>query len=180
MYNYIIGKVVCIADKYIVLENNNIGYKIFVPRSNIMSVNKEYKIFLYNHIRQEEYSLYGFHSSKELDFFLKLLNIKGLGPKVGLSFLSIYSLEEIIIAINNEDITFLRNIPKVGDKLARQIILDLKGKLSTIDNKMYEEVTKVLVTLGYNMNSIKSIYNVINKEDAIEQQVKTALSHLSK
>ena len=84
MYNYIFGKVVENGNNYIVLDNHGIGYQIYVANPYAFEVDKEYTVYLYNQIREDENSLYGFKTKEEKDLFLKLINVKGLGPKMAL------------------------------------------------------------------------------------------------
>ena len=94
------------------------------------------------------------------------------------------STSGIIDAIERENILYLKKFPKIGDKLARQIILDLKGKLNTFDNNIsnhsQEELTEVLKGLGYKEKEIKVIINKVDPSITIEQQVKEALKLLLK
>ena len=128
MYNYIKGIVDSIGSNYISLDNNGIGYLIYVSNPYMYQVGEEYKVYIYSHIREDEQTLYGFRSEVDRDFFLKLINVKGVGPKMALPILSAPT-ETIHDAIDKENVSFLRKFPKIGDKVARQIILDLKGKL---------------------------------------------------
>ncbi len=129
MYAYIKGRIEEQTSNQIILEDNNIGYEITVSNPYSFELNKEIKVYLYEHIREDEISLYGFETKEEKELFLKLINVKGLGCKMALPILASGQLEEIISAIENENISFLKKFPKIGDKVARQIILDLKGKI---------------------------------------------------
>lgn len=182
MYSYIIGKVVELNINYIVLDNNGIGYKIFVSNIYNYEVGNDYKVYLYNHIREEEHSLYGFKKKEEYDLFIKLLSVKGVGPKMGLLFFSIGEIDNIIKAINNEDTTYLKKIPKVGDKLANQIILDLKGKLdiSLGITKKEDEVYLALISLGFKSVDILKVLTNVNRSKENNEQIKEALALLMK
>ena len=185
MYSYIKGIVTEQGLNYIVLENNNIGYKINVANPFSYVINNEYKIYLYNHVREDEYSLYGFKTNDELDLFMKLLNVKGLGPKVASVFFATGSLNGIIDAINRENILYLTKFPKVGEKLAKQIILDLKGKINidtdnVSDDDTTDDLVGVLESLGYKNPEIKKVIVNVDKSKSIEDQVKDALKLLLK
>ena len=130
MYSYIIGKVTDISSNSIVLECNNIGYLIYVPNPFSYQIGNEYKVFVYNKIAEDEYSLYGFKTKEEYELFLRLISVKGLGAKLALPILATGSIAGIVDAIDRENILYLTKFPKIGDKLARQIILDLKGKIN--------------------------------------------------
>ena len=182
MYSYIEGTITEIKTNYITLENNKIGYLIYTANPYIFKENECCKLYIYQHVKEDEITLYGFKEEKEKDLFLKLINVKGLGCRLALTILTCNSIDEIITAIDNEDISYLKKIPKIGDKVARQIILDLKGKLvnnsnETKDNK---ELIETLKTLGYKTQEINKILPNISKNNSIEQQIKEALKLLLK
>lgn len=184
MYNYIIGKITDLKANYIILENNNIGFEIRVPNPYSFELNKEVKVFIYNHVREDEYSLYGFKLEEEKDLFLKLINVKGIGPKMALPILATGSINGVYDAIERENILYLTKFPKIGEKVARQIILDLKGKLgkqgNILNNTNFDELVSVLESLGYKNMDIKKVLPNINTELKIEEQVKEALKLLMK
>ena len=186
MYNYIIGKVVEIDYNTITLENNNIGYCIYVANPYSFVENNEYKVYLYQQIKEDDNSLFGFKTKEEKDLFLKLISVKGLGCKMALPILAASTPEGIIDAIERENILYIKKFPKIGDKLARQIILDLKGKLTNFANNNNDgannndELSEVLKGLGYKDKEIKSVVNKVDSSLEIEQQLKEALKLLLK
>lgn len=179
MYNYIIGKITLQESNYIVVEVQGIGYTIFVANPFSFELDQEVKVYLYNQIREDEYSLYGFKSEDERNLFLKLINVKGLGPKMALPMLATGSIAGIIDAIDRENILYLKKFPKIGDKLARQIILDLKGKLANKNDVNlrgeFDELVNVLESLGYKNAEIKKVLPKVNASLEIEAQIKEAL-----
>ena len=82
MYSYFNGIIKETNSDSIVIDVNGIGYKIFVPNPFSYEIGKDYIVYVYNHIREDEYSLYGFKSIEEKELFMKLINVKGMGPKV--------------------------------------------------------------------------------------------------
>ena len=185
MYDYIKGIVTYIKNNAIVLENNGIGYLIYVPNPYSFELNKDYKVYVYQHILEDENSLYGFHTLEEKEFFLKLISVKGLGCKMALPILAVGSIDGIMDAIERENILYLKKFPKIGDKLARQIILDLKGKLEFIgvgisDDEINteNELKEVLLGLGYKEKEIIPVLSKVDSSLKIEDQVKDALKLL--
>ena len=180
MYGYIKGIVTEIESTYIILENNGIGYLIYTANRYAFKEQEETKVYLYNQIREDENTLYGFTSKEEKDLFLKLIDVKGLGPKMALPMLATGSINGIVDAIERENILYLKKFPKIGDKVARQIILDLKGKLvagatsNGIPNN-YDELIDVLKGLGYKPGDIKHVLPQIDTTKPIEEQIKEAL-----
>ena len=179
MFEYIFGKIVSIESSYIVLENNNIGYLIYVSNPYSYKENNDYKVYIYQHIREDENTLYGFKSKSEKELFLRLIDVKGLGCKMALPMLSV-DINNIESAIEQENIDYLKKFPKIGDKVAKQIILDLKGKLSTTQTVINEsdELVEALVSLGYKNADIKKILPKVNSAEPIENQIKEALKLL--
>ncbi len=180
MYNYMIGKVTEIVSNAIVVENNGIGYLINTPNPFAFEEGKDYKVYLYQQIKEDEHSLFGFKTKEEKELFLKLISVKGLGPKMALPIIATGSISGISDAINRENILYLKKFPKIGEKLAKQMILDLKGKLTVIEGEdtsvdSSEELKEVLLGLGYKDKEIKNVILKVNRELPIEEQVKEAL-----
>lgn len=183
MYEYIKGEIVKQESNYIVLDNNNIGYLIYVPNPYSYDLNREYTVYVYQYVREDEQTLYGFKTFEEKEMFLKLINVKGLGCKMALPMLATGSINGIVDAIERENILYLKKFPKIGDKVAKQIILDLKGKLNTnvtATNKDYDELIEVLKGLGYKQADITKILPSIKSEMDIEEQIKEALKLMLK
>lgn len=183
MYNYIIGKIDYVDAGYIVIDNNGIGYNINVANPYSYNIGEEYKIYTYYHQTEYEGSLFGFKTREEKNLFLRLINVKGLGPKVALPMFASSSIEGIIDAIDRENILYLTKFPKIGDKLARQIILDLKGKLTASKNEVLSinnEVVEALESLGYKAADIKKVLPKIDNTLKIEDQIKAALKLMMK
>ena len=184
MYGYIKGKVSEIKSKYIVLENNNIGYEIVVgnPFSYVVS-DKEIMIYTYYLVKEDSISLYGFSSSEEKDLFLTLISVSGIGPKSAMSIITGASVNEIVNAINNKDVLFLKKFPGIGLKASQQIILDLSGKLDLRledSNTQNSCVLEALESLGYNKKDVIRVLKEIDttKEDSLV--IKEALRKLNK
>ena len=182
MFSYIIGIVKFYENNCIVLENNNIGYLINVSNPYNYKLNDEIKVYIYNHIKEDENSLYGFKSLEEKDLFIKLINVKGIGPKMAIPMLN-DDINNVYNAINDGDVRYLTKFPKIGEKVAKQIILDLKGKLTINNDKINansRELLEVLESLGYKNADIKKILSKIDNELPIESQIKEALKLIGK
>ncbi|MBR4231375.1 MAG: Holliday junction branch migration protein RuvA [Bacilli bacterium] len=183
MFKYIKGNVTELGANYIVVENGNIGYLIYVANPYFYEIGKEYKVYLYNNVKEDENSLYGFRNEDELNLFLKLINVKGLGPKMANTFFATGSVNGIVDAINRENIIYLTKYPKIGEKIAKQMILDLKGKIDlesseTIEDNNSDDLIAVLESLGYKQAEIKRIIKDVDNSLPVEEQVKEALKLL--
>lgn len=183
MYSYLKGIVSENLSGAITLDVNGIGYLIYVSNPYSYNIGDIKTFYLYNHIREDEYSLFGFTSREDLELFLKLINVKGLGPRLALNMFATCSSNGIKDAIERENILYLTKIPKIGEKIARQIILDLKGKLTvtnTSEVKGFDELVSVLENLGYKNGDIKKILPNIDNDLKLEEQIKEALKLLMK
>lgn len=178
MYDYIKGIVTNIVSNAIILDNNGIGYLIYTPNPYSFQEGNEYKVFVFQNVKEDEISLYGFKSIEEKELFLKLISVKGLGPKMTLPILATGSVAGVVDAIERENILYLKKFPKIGDKLAKQMVLDLKGKIE-VNGEVFEntsdEVYEALLALGYKDKDVKNIIGRVNKEASIEEQIKEAL-----
>ncbi len=183
MFNYIIGTITEVTASGIVVDNNGIGYDIFVPNPYAFEEGKESKVYLYHQITENGQALFGFKNKDEKELFLRLINVKGLGPRIALPMFATGSVDGIIDAIDRENVLYLTKFPKVGDKLARQIILDLKGKLaptSSGDIVDSGELVEVLLNLGYKKPEIKKVLPNIDYSKSLEEQIKDALKQMLK
>lgn len=183
MYNYIKGTISEINTNYIVVDNNGIGYQIYVANPYSFEEGKEDKIYVYHQVSENGEFLYGLHTKDEKELFLKLINVKGLGPKMALPMFATGSVNGIVDAIERENVLYLKKFPKIGDKVARQIILDLKGKLTKSEdeiNNSLSELVEVLTSLGYKQPEIKRVLPNIDQSLTVENQIKQALKLMLK
>lgn len=185
MYSYFKGIITDIESNNVTIECGNIGYRIYVPNPFSYELNQEYKIYVYNKISEDENSLYGFKDKDQYELFLRLISVKGLGPKLALPILATGSIGGIVDAIDRENILYLTKFPKIGEKLAKQIILDLKGKINieNTDNSINdssEDLMDTLSALGYKSSEIQKVIKLVNTSDTLENQVKEALKLLLK
>ncbi|ULT55804.1 Holliday junction branch migration protein RuvA [Neobacillus drentensis] len=203
MYEFIKGMVEFVGPEYIVIENNGIGYQISTPNPFIFAGKMEtmVTVYTYHYVREDVIALYGFETREEKRLFTKLLNVSGIGPKGALAILASGEVQQVVNAIENEDESFLVKFPGVGKKTARQMILDLKGKLQDIvpdyfpnlfnadqfplpqqaANAAFEEAVLALKALGYSDKEIKKISSELQKEQlSTDQYIKKALQRLLK
>ncbi|WP_317316818.1 Holliday junction branch migration protein RuvA [Peptostreptococcus russellii] len=134
MIGYIKGKVVEIGADYIILENNDIGYKLNASSNTIshMQLDEEKKVFTKMIVRDDDISLCGFHSKDEEEMFNLLTSVSKIGTKVGMSILSFTTPAELSRYIATNDTAALSKAPGVGKKTAQRIVLELKDKIKKI------------------------------------------------
>lgn len=204
MYDFIHGTINFVSPEYVVIENSGIGYQIYTPNPFIYSekIGKESLIYTYQYVREDIIALYGFSSREEKLLFTSLLNVSGIGPKGALAILATGQPQQVVQAIENEDEHFLVKFPGVGKKTARQMILDLKGKLHKVvpdlfpnlfsteqleadngDSSPYEleEALLALKALGYAEKEIKKVIPELKKQKlSTDQYIRLALQKLLK
>lgn len=202
--DYINGVLVDIETQYVVLDHQGLGYQIYCPNPYRFSkqLDEKVKIYTYQHVREDLIRLFGFESKSERALFEKLLNVSGIGPKGALAILASGQPEHVVRAIEEEDEAFLVKFPGVGKKTARQIILDLKGKLDEFapnlfnestglvsekmtkvnqENAELEEALEALRALGYVEKELKKVRPKLEQEDmATDAYIKKALQLMLK
>ncbi|MDI9448277.1 MAG: Holliday junction branch migration protein RuvA [Bacillota bacterium] len=160
MIAFIRGKLAGVLNGSILLDVGGIGYEIQVPLNLLNSLNDlGSEVTLHTHlaVREDNLSLYGFKERDELDCFLKLINVSGIGPRGGLAILTIFSPGELTRIIKNEDISSLTRVPGIGKKTAGRLILELKDKISWLEPEQDKEdagrwdldAVEALEALGY-------------------------------
>ena len=180
MYGYIIGKVVKITPKYIICDNNGIGYLIIVPNPYNFVLNQDYKIYVHQYVKEDVLDLYGFKEEEDKEMFLKLISVSGIGPKSALSILASASAGEVAKAIENGNDSYLKKFPGIGSKASQQIILDLKGKVnlditSHAPNSKLDDVEDALMALGYNKKEVSKVLSKLDATKEVGELVKDAL-----
>ena len=182
MFDYIKGKVANVGSNYIVVENNNIGFIIYTASPYSFQVNSELCVYTYTYIREEIFDLYGFKTIEERNLFIKLISVKGIGPKGALAILASGDIEGLKSAIDQGDAKYLQKFPGIGPKASGQIILDLKGKLEavTVVDPKINDVKEALKSLGYNNQELKKLDKFLteNKHLSIEELIKQSLRRI--
>ncbi|MDP2812833.1 MAG: Holliday junction branch migration protein RuvA [Erysipelotrichaceae bacterium] len=188
MIAFIRGKVHAFGLDWVILDTQGVGYRIGFPRPEVLSLNTEVLLYTYQHIREDEVSLYGFLTMDELRLFEQLLSVKGLGPKTALNMMSASAFGKIISAIESGDVTFLRTMPGIGAKTASQIVLDLKGKLVESEKKdskasvEIQDTVAALRSLGYKASELAGIekYLITLNLTSVDELIKAGLQFLLK
>lgn len=195
MFEYLKGVVTYKKLDYIALEVGGVGYRVYISLRTYdkIETNKELKIYIFNFIKEDDYKLIGFLEERERNLFEMLLSVKGIGVSLALSIMSSFDIDTIKGLILKEDYITLKNVPKLGEKKAQQIILDLKTKIKKlditssetilnigVDYGIEEELVMALEGLGY---SKKDIDKIIDKEKIknyknIQEAIKDTLKSL--
>jgi len=198
MFAYIDGKIADKANNYVVIDNNGIGYKIFMSPTSIEKlpdVGNNQKVHTYYYVREDNISLYGFLSNEELRMFELLLSVSGIGAKSAIQILSAITPSSFALAVISNDVSKIVKIPGIGKKTAERIILELKDKLKTEqavcknekvveaihDDEKDNEAINALQVLGYTRKEIeKALEKIDTQELCVEGIIRKALGILGK
>ena len=169
----------------IILFCNGIGFTVSTPHNLTLAENSKVSLFIHTHFREDNLSLFGFPSDRDLNLFEKLISVSGIGPRTALSMFSAASCENIEQAITQSNLSFFTSIPGIGKKSAQKIILDLKSKLDKgeVDIRKLEddsELVTSLLSLGFQKGEIVSIIPQIDQTLDLSGQIKSALRLLNK
>lgn len=183
MYDYIKGYVTRVTPEYVVLEQSGIGWQVMTPNPFAFHVTEEVQqVFTYLHVREDTQLLIGFKTLEQRELFRKLITVSGIGPKGALAILANGLPSQVVSAIEREDEAFLVQFPGVGKKTARQMILDLKGKLHDLfteidlpdsedtlltlaESDELDEAMLALTALGYSDRELKKVKPKLEKEE---------------
>ncbi|MDR3215563.1 MAG: Holliday junction branch migration protein RuvA [Bacilli bacterium] len=184
MIGYLKGIIQDINIDNIIINVNNVGYQVFTPLPYDYKINYEIELYVYTYVKEDQLLLFGFNTKEKKELFLKLISVNGVGPKTAITILTSIDTNELINAIELEQISILRKIPGIGPKSAAQIILDLKGKFKITEfnnNQDYNDALEALKVLGYKDNELKKIEKVLLLEKlSTEQYIKKGLKLLLK
>jgi len=180
--SYLSGKIILKRDKFIILEVNTVGYKVFVSRQTMMKLpeaGESANLFTYQNVKEEALDLYGFLAYEVLEFFETLMDIRGVGPRSALDISDLGSLDKIKESILKQDEKIIEGIPGIGSKKAMTIILELTGKIKMLGAKKgsADEAEDALMQLGFSKQQAKEALsrvpsNVKNSEDRIKLALK--------
>ncbi|MGP1570486.1 MAG: Holliday junction branch migration protein RuvA [Eubacteriales bacterium] len=197
MIHYIKGKLGMLIPGAAIIENNEIGYKIYIPdNSPIYQKQDGADVMLYTEmiVREDDISLYGFSDKEGLFLFKTLMKVNGVGAKASMSILSTLPAQELKKAIVSGDITMLSRANGIGKKTAERIVLELKDKfakdevfedsnVSAISSALpgeKAEAVEALISLGYSKNEAQQAVFGVNEEGiGVSKLIKLALLRLS-
>lgn len=202
MIAFVKGRVEDLTDENVVIEVGGIGYNVKISTGTaavIPGMGEEIKLYTYTSVREDAFQLFGFLSKDELEIFKKLITVNGIGPKGGLSILSVMSADDIRFAVVSGDAKMIAKAPGIGKKTAERVILDLKDKISLEDTLIHKEMTGVpglsaagadnparneaveaLTALGYSASdALRAVKAVpINEDTDVETILKQALKNM--
>ncbi|MEG1710387.1 MAG: Holliday junction branch migration protein RuvA [Clostridia bacterium] len=184
MINFICGEIVALTDNCVIINNNDIGYEIIVSNNTLVdcsNIGEKKQLHIHMQVKEDCIALYGFINYDEKQMFLKLISVGGIGPKLAMSILSGISVNDLAIAILNNDTARLLKIKGLGKKIAERVVLELKEKVSPMNALLNSiestnsqinsdtligigsEAATVLASLGLNRNeAVRRVKAAIN------------------
>jgi holliday junction DNA helicase RuvA len=184
------GVIEAVGTNWVIVDIGGISFQVFLPTSTLSKVGvvgQEVKLHTHLHVREDNLTLFGFSSARELLFFETLITVKGIGPKLGLGMLSSMEVEQLTLAIAGGDANLLTAIPGIGKKTAERIILELKEKIGgswmlTRDLEAVQgnsEVVAALTSLGYSASeATRAVASLpTSSQLSLEEKLKQALHY---
>jgi len=203
MFAYLNGILTDLDAENCIVEVGGIGMNVRISpttASLLPPIGSTVKIYTYTSVREDAIQLFGFLTASDLKMFKLLISVNGIGPKGGLSILSVMDADTVRFTIITGDVNSLSKAPGVGKKSAERVILELKGKVDVNsfiqeskssfdgmsnpmvmnDSSAMKEAAEALTALGYNSGeSLKAVRNVVVSDDmSVEDILKLALKEL--
>ncbi len=188
MIRQIKGIIIEKKEKFIVLDVNGLGFKIFLSQNNLEKLpplGEEIHLFSFLKVSENNLELYGFLNKEELDFFEMVKNVRGIGAKASLEISSLGPIEKIKEKILDQDDKIFEGIPGIGKRKAMAIILELTGKIKDVSNKRSETVSneaeEALINLGFSREKARFALKQVPEDiKEPEEKIKVALKILGK
>ena len=197
MYAYLKGEISYRSPAFITLEVNGIGFHVNIPLSTYTALQGQERATVYTHliVKEDSHTLFGFATQVERGMFVQLIGVTGVGATTAQLILSSMTVDEVRAAVIGEQAHILQRVKGIGAKTAKQIILDLKSKLtkeapdapsllpSMVDNTVREEALSALMTLGFNRIAVQKALNAVIRDNPnvakVEDLIKLALRALA-
>jgi holliday junction DNA helicase RuvA len=182
-----------LSNSSIVLDVKGVGYGLLVPGAelNRFVVGEEYKLNIYEHIRENSFDLYGFLDTDTKHLFVQLLDVSGVGPKGALAILGVGSSQAIKQAIASGDVKLIQSASGVGKKVAERVVVELKDKVGLVSSDNAEKVlmsdamasqdeaVQALLALGYGLSDALVALSKVDKSLRTADRVKKALGEIN-
>ena len=196
MITYLVGKITEVNENSVVLEAYGIGYEVFCAAQTLGACyqpDKTVKLYIHEQIKEDSHDLYGFFHKEEREVFRKLISVSGIGPKGGMQVLNMYSVQEVIEIIMEQDVKAMSKVSGIGPKTAQRIVLELKDSMKKLyvpdlsllqtglkDKAAKEDAIEALMALGYSSGEAKKAVEAVDDyHSSSEDLIKKALSLLA-
>lgn len=200
MINYLKGQLTELTPAQATIECHGVGYALNISLNTYTSIQgkSEALLYVYESIREDAWTLFGFHSKQERELFLLLISVSGIGGNTARTILSSFSPSELANIIMDSNERLLKTVKGLGAKTAQRIIIELKDKVATLgieattssnqqhtpditNSEVYSEAVDALKMLGFPpAPSVKAVKTVLkdNPSAPVEKVIKKALQIL--
>lgn len=185
MIGSINGTIIHQVDNWVIIETTSgVGYRIFVGNQEL-DAGLPIRLLTYHHVREDVSDLYGFRTIEDMKVFESLLTVSGVGPKMALTIQTTLGNEAIREAIASNQSAIFKSVSGVGQKLADKIVVELKGKVSSLGSlslagQESSELFTALVNLGYHQAEIVSVMKDLPPDLSTSEKLKRALRLLTR
>ncbi len=188
MISYLKGKILAKTKGQIILEVNQVGYRVALSESWFLdlSVGSDLEVYIHQHVKEDALDLYGFKSLADLEFFELLISVNGVGPRSALAILAIASTQDIGESIARGDAHLLTKVSGIGQKIADRIVLELKNKVAYLapngfgGNSKSDEID-ALMALGYSLIQAREALNQVDPQVSDSgERIREALKAMKK
>ncbi|HID37770.1 MAG TPA: Holliday junction branch migration protein RuvA [Ghiorsea sp.] len=172
----------------VVLNVNGVGYEVSVSMQTLvtMKLGESAELQIHSHVREDQFTLFGFADNKERALFRNLNKVTGIGAKTALNLMSGMNAVDLMQAIENSDDVAIARTPGIGKKTAQRLILELRGKLVDADvvggaspsNSLHHDVKSALINLGYKPIQIDKVLKAVDSSLGFEDTFRVALKAL--
>ena len=182
------GKLTDRRPNQVMVDVAGVGYLVQIPLSTFSvlgGLNSDVTLLIHTHVREDQFTLYGFLTAREKQIFEMLLLVSGVGPSLALKILSGMRISELLPAIRNSDLALLERIPGIGKKTAERIVVELRDKAAMLEpaeagrpaarSPLESDVASALLNLGYEGRSIERTLEQIRKSGAAENDFNALL-----
>lgn len=175
----------------LLIDCSGVGYEVKISLNTYSAIGSEEEIRIYTKliVREDAHLLYGFHTKEEREIFNLLISVSGIGPNTAMIMLSSLTPDDVVHAIQSENVRTIQSIKGIGAKTAQRVIIDLKDKVLKITpgteniflnhNTNRFDALNALISLGFDKKSIEKVLDKISTgEESVEQLIKGALKLL--
>lgn len=185
------GKVDLRDGPSLIIDVNGVGYKVQATSEVLKNATPgaKIKIFTYTYVREDVLDLFGFSSIEDLKLFERIIGVSGIGPRTAINIFSIGTKDDIVGAILKGDVEFFSLVPRLGRKNAQKIIIELRGKLGSLEDldlseEMDEKSNEVIIALksfGFSAKeALDALKSIDKKVEDVSEKIRLALKHLGK
>ncbi len=201
MIGYLRGQLLSKKPNQVILDVQGVGYEVHIPVTSFYELpeeGQEVMLRVHTHVREDALTLFGFSSQREKEFFLKLIGISGIGPRLAIGILSGARVEELAQAIAEGNLARLTAIPGVGRKTGERLVLELKSQVARFllpeedaaakgevarADALEDDIVSALVNLGYPKAAAEKAFSVVlnsgESERTFEDLLRNTLRRLA-